>query len=294
MWKAIGILAALALLVMLTPGAMAQSNTNALVGTQWRLVSYGAPDAQTPVLGNSNLTLTFESASQLTGHGGCNGFGGEYSVAGDTLTVQNVVSTLMACTDDELMRQEQAYLEGLRFAQRYELAGDQLVIAYLGGKLTFQQTGGTTPPQQPVPPAQPGEPFEDLTNPVALLAPYYNAINLQDYQRAYGYWETPREPFEEFASGFADTASVQVIVEPPTRYSGAAGSLYVDIPTVLIAQHHDGAEVVYAGCFIARRSNLQPPEIPEPDVWHLYNANLVEVSGQPDIPALLTEACPLQ
>ena len=292
MRKVIGTLAAIALLA-LVPGAIAQTGSNILVGTQWQLVSYGAPGAETPVLAGSSPTLMFESENQLTGHGGCNGFGGGYAVQGDTLTVQDVVSTLMACADQEVTRQEQAYLEGLRFAQRYELAGDRLVISYLGGQLTFQRMGGTVPPQQPAPPAQ-GEAFEDLTNPVALLASYYNAITLQDYQRAYNYWETPREPFEEFVSGFADTASVQVIVEPPTRYSGAAGSLYVDIPTVLIAQHHDGGQVTFAGCFIARKSNLQPPDIPEPDVWHLYNANLTEVTGQANIPALLAEACPIQ
>ena len=145
---------------------------------------------------------------------------------------------------------------------------------------------------QPDQGTQPQEAFEDLDSPVGLLASYYNAINLQDYQRAYNYWETPLEPFDEFAAGFADTASVQVIVQPPTRVSGAAGSSYVEIPTVLIAHHHDGAEKMYVGCFVTRTSNLQPPDIPQEDVWHLYGADVTEVPTDSSIPALLGEACP--
>ena len=94
---------------------------NALVGTQWRL-SYGAPDAQTPVLGNSNLTLTFRRVTAYRARR-LQRLRRQYSVAGDTLTVQNVVSTLMACTDDSL-RREQAYLEGCA-SPSGTTAGDQ-------------------------------------------------------------------------------------------------------------------------------------------------------------------------
>lgn len=138
---------------------------------------------------------------------------------------------------------------------------------------------------------QPPE-YENLDSPVDLLASYYDAINLQNYQRAYSYWENPPEPYEEFVRGFADTVSAQVIVQPPTRVEGAAGSLYVGIPTVLIADHRDGSQSVFAGCFITRKSNLQPPDIPEVDVWHLYDADLVQVDNNAAIPALLTGACP--
>jgi hypothetical protein len=138
---------------------------------------------------------------------------------------------------------------------------------------------------------EPEPAYENLESPVDLLASYYNAINLQEYERAYSYWQTAPRDYDDFVSGFADTLSVQVIVQPPTRIGAAAGSRYVEIPTVLIAEHDDETQHVFAGCFVTRRSNLQPPDIPEEDVWHLYRADLEEISEPVDIPALLSEAC---
>ena len=132
-------------------------------------------------------------------------------------------------------------------------------------------------------------PYDNPDSPVDLLASYYNAINLHDYQRAYGYWGSPTESYNEFASGFAETVSAQLIVQPPDRIGLAAGSQYAAIPTVLIATHTDGSVHTFAGCFTTRKSNL----IPEEDVWHLYTADLVEVSNTASIPTLLAEACPV-
>lgn len=134
-------------------------------------------------------------------------------------------------------------------------------------------------------------PYENLNSPVDLLASYFNAINHQEYQRAYGYWENPPNPYDEFVQGFADTANIQLIVQPPTRISGAAGSLYVETPTVLIAHHQDGSQHTFAGCFVTRKSNLQPPDIPQEDVWHLYQAQVASVPNDAAIPALLAQAC---
>ncbi|HMM27213.1 MAG TPA: META domain-containing protein [Aggregatilineaceae bacterium] len=284
MKTAIAILAALGLLLVLVPGAMAQSDpASNLAGTQWQLASYGTPGAETPVAAGSAVTLSFESADRLGGNGGCNSFGGEYTVQGNMLTISGIVSTLMACANAAVGQQEQVYLSALRTAYGFERLDDQLIIHYGSGqRLIFTPTG------QPAPPV---EPFEDRTNPVGLLASYYNAIARQEYERAYGYWETPPDPYDVFASGFADTASVQVIVQPPARYGGAAGSIYAEIPTVLIAQHFDGEQLMYAGCFVTRRSNVQQPENPPDDAWHLYSADLTQVPTDSSIPTLLAEAC---
>jgi hypothetical protein len=133
--------------------------------------------------------------------------------------------------------------------------------------------------------------YENLTSPVDLLASYYNAVNRQEYERAYGYWQAPPNDYEAFAAGYADTASVQLIVQPPTRIEGAAGSVYVEIPTVLIAQHNDGSTHTFAGCIVTRKSNLHPPHIPEEDVWHLYQAHIAEVENNSSIPTLLAQGC---
>ena len=36
-----------------------------------------------------------------------------------------------------------------------------------------------------------------------------------EYGRAYGYWEMPPSPYDQFVQAYADTASVQLIVQPP-------------------------------------------------------------------------------
>lgn len=286
MKRTITTLAALgSLLLVLVPGALAQADrAGDLAGTQWQLASYGTPGAETPVASGSVVTLSFESADRLGGNGGCNSFGGEYTVQNNTLTISGVVSTLMACADSAVTQQEQVYLSALGAAYGFERLDNQLIIHYNSGqRLIFTRTG------QPAPPV---EQFEDRTNPVALLASYYNAIARQEYQRAYGYWETPPDPYDEFVSGFADTASIQLIVQPPARYGGAAGSLYAEIPTVLMAQHFDGAQLMYAGCFVTRRSNMPQPENPQDSAWHLYSADLTQQPADSSIPALLAEACP--
>ena len=140
--------------------------------------------------------------------------------------------------------------------------------------------------------AQPqGPAYENLNSPVDLLASYYDAINRKQYQRAYGYWQTPPTSYPKFANGFSDTTSVQLIVQPPTSGEGAAGSTYVQISTVLIAQHTDGSQHTYAGCFTTRKSNLQPPDIPKADVWHIYSAQLKEVPNSASIPNQLAKPC---
>lgn len=157
----------------------------------------------------------------------------------------------------------------------------------------------TTPPQTANATASPAaiaaapsqtQGYEVLTSPVDLIASYYDAINREEYERAYSYWQQPPLDYDSFAGGYADTASVQVIVQPPTRIEGAAGSLYVEVPVFLIAQHHDGSQHSFAGCIVTRKSNVPAPDVPEEN-WYLYQARLVEVANNANIPAQLATGC---
>ncbi|MEW6404249.1 MAG: hypothetical protein AB1649_20825 [Chloroflexota bacterium] len=67
--------------------------------------------------------------------------------------------------------------------------------------------------------------------------------------------------------------------------------MYVEIPTVFIARHQDGSDPTFAGCFVTRKSNLHPPDIPTEDVWHLYQARMAAVPNDAPIPGLLAQAC---
>jgi hypothetical protein len=128
--------------------------------------------------------------------------------------------------------------------------------------------------------------YSDRSGAVPLLASYYNAINLGEYSRAWGYWETPPDPsFEEFAEGFADTESVMLVVQPPIRFEGAAGSTYVGIPTLLSASHTDGSQHNFVGCFFARRPNVGGSSIEQE--WLLFDAAVRASPGNTnDVPVL--------
>jgi heat shock protein HslJ len=117
-----------------------------LANTRWRLVSYGQPGSETPVMEGTGVTLQFEDDSQAGGSGGCNTFGAQYEVSGDNqLSITDIVSTLMACSDEALMEQETQYLDGLRSAGSFELSDESLTIYYGGGVLNFSRVTSRTP-----------------------------------------------------------------------------------------------------------------------------------------------------
>lgn len=106
-----------------------------LAGT-WRLVQYGNVDEPTPVIEGSEITATFET-SGISGNAGCNGYGGSFRFEGNTLTVSDVVSTLMACEDDAVTMQEAAYLAALGSVTNYEVGDATLRLFYPEGALVF-------------------------------------------------------------------------------------------------------------------------------------------------------------
>ncbi len=132
---------------------------------------------------------------------------------------------------------------------------------------------------------------DNPNSPVDLLASYYNAIDRQEYRRAYGYWQNPPGSYDAFVQGYQDTASVLLIVRPPTMIDVGAGNAYARIPTVLVARHTDGSTQTFAGCYTTHKINLQPPDVPQPDVWHITQATIAPVASGASIPALLAQGC---
>jgi len=115
------------------------------VPSQWKLVSFGEPGAETPVVEGSSITLEFDEKGQVGGSGGCNSYGAKYETQGDTLAIQEITSTLMACVDEQVMEQEQQYFNALQNAASFEITGDSLTIGYGEGqgRLNFvKETSG--------------------------------------------------------------------------------------------------------------------------------------------------------
>ena len=122
-------------------------------------------------------------------------------------------------------------------------------------------------------------------DPIAALASYYSAINARDYRGAYRLWDSPSQSFEQFARGFAGTDRVRLLVEPSPAVEGAAGSVYADIPAIVVATTRSGTARVFAGCYVMRRSNVQDRG------WQIYRGDLSTVPSSTKISQILTQRC---
>lgn len=128
-------------------------------------------------------------------------------------------------------------------------------------------------------------------SPAAALTDYYDAVNKKQYKKAFEYWKNPTQTFDEFVKDYAETKSVQLIINQDNPIEGAAGSLYSEIPTVIVATMNDGSQKTFFGCYTMRKSNLQPPDIPKLDTWHIYKGELKPAPQGADTSQLLSEAC---
>jgi len=109
---------------------------NDLEGTEWLLTSLWGK----PLLDDTHITLKF-GAGRLSGFAGCNSYGGE-AESGDSiigndgaLKIGLLEITVMDCrVPAGVTGQEQTYVEALRGAATYRLAGDRLEIPDAAGE----------------------------------------------------------------------------------------------------------------------------------------------------------------
>ena len=276
----------LAVLVLMSFGVLAQSQTSrdlttgqrVLTGTEWRLVSFGSAGSEASLVAGTTVTLKFGEDGRASGSTGCNSYSGTYQVRGDIISFGRLISTKRACLDQNANQQEQRFLSALESATRFRLASNRLTIMSERGRnvLNFENSSDSEPDNGP---------GEASIDPLAALASYYDAINARDYRRAYSFWDSPTTTFERFARGFADTDRVRVLVEPSAHVEGAAGSVYADIPTIVVATTKVGSERVFAGCYVMRRSNVQDRG------WKIYRTDISQVPSSAGVSRLRAQAC---
>lgn len=128
-------LLALLLLAACSPAA----DSNALAGTRWELHSLDGNDQVGAAIGGQPVTLSFDSATEVSGSGGCNGFGGSYSADANagSISFSELVSTLMACQAEGVGEVEAQYFAALNAATDYSVSADTLTITGAGHTLIF-------------------------------------------------------------------------------------------------------------------------------------------------------------
>jgi heat shock protein HslJ len=107
--------------------------SSASITGQWKLVSYGSVSSQTPAAPDVDTSIEFKSGGPLSGNVGCNSFGGDYKVSGDTVTFGSVMSTMMFC-EGPAGDQEMGTLAVLKDSAKFILDGNKLTITSGDGK----------------------------------------------------------------------------------------------------------------------------------------------------------------
>lgn len=85
-----------------------------LQGVSWHITNIGEQASSTA----ATAYIQFLPDNKITGSTGCNRFFGQYSLTGESLTLQGVGSTRMACSP-ELMAQENSLLKSLESVSRF-------------------------------------------------------------------------------------------------------------------------------------------------------------------------------
>lgn len=124
---------------------------------------------------------------------------------------------------------------------------------------SVEQPEGAAPPSNPstqTATQTPPEYLDDRSTPETLIKSYYNAINRQEYARAYSYYapDAPPQPFPQFQAGYENTTSVTVQFGK-IEGEGAAGSAYWSQPVAVKSVEKDGAVKVYYGCYRLKLAN---------------------------------------
>ncbi len=259
-------------------GRSMSTDQRVLTGIDWRLVSLGPAGSEAPVVVGTTVTLKFGEDNRASGSTGCNSFSGTYQVRGDNISFSRLVSTRRACLDQNANEQEQRFLSTLGAANRFRLSKGRLTILSDRGRsaLNFVNNSISEPQDSP---------REDRNDPLATLAAYYSAINARDYRGAFRFWDSPPSSYEQFERGFGDTDQVRLLVDPSTRVEGAAGSVYAEIPAIIVSTMRNGAERVFAGCYVMRRSNVQDRG------WQIYRADVSPVSANIKLSRILSQGC---
>ncbi len=110
---------------------------NPLRGTQWQLSGYGDPaDLQSPSV--EHPATLFFGEKDLSGTTGCNNYGADYAVDEDSIALEMLFQTEMACLEPGLGDQEAAYMDLLHAAETFALQGQSLTLSGAQGVLLFE------------------------------------------------------------------------------------------------------------------------------------------------------------
>jgi|GEM_PF-1985571 len=102
--------------------------TRSLLGTHWSLIELGGRPVITGADRAAPYIRLLRGEERMVGHTGCNNISGGYILDGAKLEFDRVVSTLRACVDPQVSRQEQEFTRALEATTRYSIRSDTLTL----------------------------------------------------------------------------------------------------------------------------------------------------------------------
>jgi heat shock protein HslJ len=102
-----------------------QATSHEILDIDWLVQSIAGHEAAEGVVS----TVRLGSDGRVTGDAGCNRFGGSYTIEGERLEVGPLAATKRMCPD-EIMTQEDRFLELLGTPLRFELTAEGFLVLY--------------------------------------------------------------------------------------------------------------------------------------------------------------------
>lgn len=108
------------------------ATTDALVDREWTLVTIdGFPTLPSGV---ATPTIRFGADGRLSGNTACNSASAAYTVEGDRLTIEALISTKRACVDPRGNELEVAYVRAVEATRTYRIANGELELIDASGR----------------------------------------------------------------------------------------------------------------------------------------------------------------
>jgi hypothetical protein len=123
------------------------------------------------------------------------------------------------------------------------------------------------------------EPPAGTGDALRVLQAYYQALDTGNYPRAYTYWENngtaSQQSYAVFVEGFASTDRV-TLSTGQAQTNAAAGSVYAEVPVVVLGQQRDGSRQSFCGNYRLRRANVPPFDTLG---WRINSASILKLES---------------